>query len=414
MYFTIATIYRVQVAHLNTLQLVLVGTAMELSIFVFQVPTGIIADVFSRRSAIIIGIFVRGIAFVLEGSLPIFPAILLAQALWGLGYTFTAGAVEAWIAGEVGEDRIGRTFMRGTQIGQIGALGGIVLGVALAGIRLNVPLVTAGALTLAQGVMLVLLMHEQKFRWVPNAEQTSWRQMRDTLSHGFQLIRARPVLLRILGIGLFIGLYSEGFDRLNTAHFLKDLTLPPLGSFNYVTWFGIMQIGSILFCLGAVELTIRHVDMQSQLTVVRMLFALIAVLVICLIGFGLSDSFALALLFFWAIAVLRDVIDPLYTSWLAQQTDPQIRATVISFGGQLDAFGQIVGGPPLGLLGLTQGIRAALVASGLVLSPACALLVRTLRRPEDMKLEPATQTALLPSASIKDLPAIEETFPGAP
>jgi DHA3 family tetracycline resistance protein-like MFS transporter len=175
-----------------------------------------------------------------------------------------------------------------------------------------------------------------------------------------------------------------------------------------------MQIGSILFCLGAVELTIRHVDMQSQLTVVRMLFALIAVLVICLIGFGLSDSFALALLFFWAIAVLRDVIDPLYTSWLAQQTDPQIRATVISFGGQLDAFGQIVGGPPLGLLGLAQGIRAALVASGLVLSPACALLVRTLRRPEDMKLEPATQTALLPSASIKDLPAIEETFPGAP
>jgi hypothetical protein len=29
MYFTIATIYRVQVAHLNALQLVLVGTVME-------------------------------------------------------------------------------------------------------------------------------------------------------------------------------------------------------------------------------------------------------------------------------------------------------------------------------------------------------------------------------------------------
>lgn len=414
MYFTIATIYRVQVAHLNTLQLVLVGTAMESAIFVFQVPTGIIADVFSRRSAIIIGIFIRGVAFVLEGSLPVFPAILLAQALWGLGYTFTAGAVEAWIAGEVGEERIGLTFMRGTQIGQIGALGGIVLGVALAGIRLNVPLVTAGALTLAQGVMLLLLMHEQKFRRAANAEQTSWRQMRDTLQSGFHLIRARPVLLRILGIGLFIGLYSEGYDRLNTAYFLKDLTLPPLGGFSYVTWFGIMQIGSILFCLGAVELTIRHVDMRRQLTVARMLFALIVLLVICLIGFGLSASFALALFFFWSIAVLRDVIDPLYTSWLAQQADPQIRATVISFGGQLDAFGQIVGGPPLGLLGLTQGIRAALVASGIVLSPACALLAKTLRRPGDVKLEPAPGAAAVPSAGIKDLLASEDTGTGAP
>jgi MFS transporter, DHA3 family, tetracycline resistance protein len=395
MYFTIATIYRVQVAHLNALQLVLVGTVMESAIFVFQVPTGVIADVFSRRSAIIIGIFIRGAAFVLEGSFPYFPAILVAQALWGLGYTFTAGAVEAWIAGEVGEERIGRTFLRGTQIGQLGALGGIALGVALASIRLNVPLVTAGVLTLSQGIALLLLMHERKDIQVTNTEQTSWQQMTGTIRSGIQLIRARPVLLTILGIGLFIGLYSEGYDRLNTAHFLKDVTLPPLGGFSYVVWFGIMQVGSILLSLGAVELAIRHIDMKSHLQVARTLLAMVSLLVLCLIGFGQSGSFALALLFFWLIAVLRDIIDPLYTSWLAQHTDPKIRATVISFGGQLDAFGQIVGGPPLGLLGLVRGIRTALVASGIVLSPACALLARTLwQRHEAITLESSAEETL--------------------
>jgi DHA3 family tetracycline resistance protein-like MFS transporter len=196
---------------------------------------------------------------------------------------------------------------------------------------------------------------------------------------------------------LFIGLYSEGYDRLNTAHFLKDLTLPPLGGFNYVVWFGIMQIGSILLSLGAVELAIRHIDMQSHLQVAGTLLVMVSLLVLCLIGFGLSASFALAMLFFWLIAVLRDVIDPLYTSWLAQHTDPKIRATVISFGGQLDAFGQIIGGPPLGLLGLTRGIRTALVASGLILSPACALLARTLwpRHNKSVDLESPREEAIV-------------------
>jgi DHA3 family tetracycline resistance protein-like MFS transporter len=398
MYFTIATIYRVQVAHLNALQLVLVGTVMESAIFVFQVPTGVIADVFSRKSAIVIGIFIRGIAFVLEGSFPYFPAILAAQALWGLGYTFTAGAVEAWIAGEVGEERIGRTFLRGNQIGQLGALGGIALGVALASIHLNVPLVTAGVLTLLQGTALLLLMHERKDFRVPNTELTNWQQMTGTIRSGIQLIRARPVLLSILGIGLFIGLYSEGYDRLNTAHFLKDLTLPPLGAFSYVGWFGIMQVGSILLSLGAVELAIRRIDMKSHLQVARTLLAMVSLLVLCLIGFGQTGSFVPALLFFWLIAVLRDIIDPLYTSWLAQHTDPKIRATVISFGGQLDAFGQIVGGPPLGLLALARGIRTALVVSGVILSPACALLARTLwQRHEVTHLEsPPEETLAAP------------------
>jgi hypothetical protein len=64
-------------------------------------------------------------------------------------------------------------------------------------------------------------------------------------------------------------------------------------------------------------------------------------------------------------------------TWLNRQiTDSSVRATVISIVGQSDAVGEAAGGPVLGGIGNAFGIRAALVAGGLVLSPAIALYAR--------------------------------------
>src|SRR5437879_11326044 len=72
---TVNMVYQVEVARLNPLQLVLVGTTLEVSAFCFQVTTGIIADVLSRRMSIIIGVFITGIGFFIAGSIPRFVLI---------------------------------------------------------------------------------------------------------------------------------------------------------------------------------------------------------------------------------------------------------------------------------------------------------------------------------------------------
>src|SRR2546428_6238835 len=149
---TVNLVYQVEVAKLNPLQLVLVGTALETVCFLCQVPTGVLADVYSRRLAIIVGICLVGVGFIIEGSFPNFVAILLAQSLFGIGATFTDGAEQAWITDEVGEDNIGPIFMRSTQIGLLGGLVGALLGVGLASIRLNLPIIVGGALDVLLGV----------------------------------------------------------------------------------------------------------------------------------------------------------------------------------------------------------------------------------------------------------------------
>ena len=48
--------------------------------------------------------------------------------------------------------------------------------------------------------------------------------------------------------------------------------------------------------------------------------------------------------------------------------------------GQVDAFGQIVGGPPVGYIGNAFSIRAALMASGALLSPVLVLYIYAARK----------------------------------
>ena len=93
--FTITSIYRFRTAGLDPFELVLVGTAMEASVFVFEVPTGVVADIYSRKLSIVIGHLGMGVAFLVEASWPSFAGVLVAQTLWGLAYTFTSGATVA-------------------------------------------------------------------------------------------------------------------------------------------------------------------------------------------------------------------------------------------------------------------------------------------------------------------------------
>jgi MFS family permease len=67
MIFSVNMIYMVSTANLSPLQLVLVGTVLEGTIFIFEIPTGIVADVYSRRLSIVIGVLITGVSFLVMG-----------------------------------------------------------------------------------------------------------------------------------------------------------------------------------------------------------------------------------------------------------------------------------------------------------------------------------------------------------
>ncbi len=373
---TLSSVYRLQTAGLSPFQLVLIGTVLELSVFVFEVPTGIVADLYSRRRSVIIGMFLIGAGFVLEGLLPVFATMLVAQVIWGVGATFESGATEAWIADELGAERVGAAYLRAVQVGQLASLGGIAVAVALGSIYLGLPLVVGGVGFFMVGMFLLRFMREHGFS---PADRTAHplAAMGETLQKGLTLVRRNSTLLTILVITGILGASSETFDRLWEARVLR-LGLPGLDALPDIAWFGLISAGAMLLALLATEGVRRYTDRGPRFTV-KLLAGISTLLMLSVIGFGLAGNFAVALAFYWASYLLRRVNAPLFAAWLNGYLEPQTRATVFSLNSQTDALGQIAGGPLLGLLA-NVSLRGAFGAAGVLLLPAVLLYWRLLHK----------------------------------
>jgi MFS transporter, DHA3 family, tetracycline resistance protein len=379
--WVIAPVYFVRTVGMSPLQLVLVGTFMELTVFVFEVPTGVVADVYSRRLSTVIGLLLMGGAIVFVGLTPVAWAIILGWSVWGFGYTFTSGATDAWIADEIGVDNVRPVYLRSAQLGRMAGLLAIGGSVALALIGLWLPIVAGGAVFVALGVGLAVLMPETGFRPAPrHATAGPLRTMATTGRAGARLVRRTPVLLLILGLSASWGAWSEGYDRLGEAHILRDVGLPSFLGLSFVVWFGVIAAASLLLTLFAARPANRRLEHSGRRTVTAFLLALDVVLIASVVVFGLAGAFWLALVAMLLTNTARSLAMPLYTSWLNQSIkDSTVRATVMSITNQADAVGQWTGGPAIGWIGNAFGIRVALVVGAFLLTPAVALYGRALR-----------------------------------
>lgn len=160
---TVFMIYQVEVVQLDALQLVLVGTALELSTFLFEVPAGVVADTWCRKFSVITGYLITGVAFLIMGFVPTFAAFLVASFIWGIGWTFISGAQQAWLADEIGESEAAGTYLKAARVGNYGALLGSIIAVILGSIALHRPLILSGVLFLVWGASRVRLMPETGF-----------------------------------------------------------------------------------------------------------------------------------------------------------------------------------------------------------------------------------------------------------
>ncbi len=378
--WTVAAVYFVREVGMGPFELVLAGTALEVAYFVFEVPTGVVADVYSRRASIIVGQLIMGAGFILTGAVANVGVVLAAAALIGFGWTFRSGAEDAWLADEVGPERLARSFQRGAQVERAASLVGIGLAVALALVDLSLPLVTAGLMLVALAGALALVMPETGFHPATREELGGTRSLTRTAHEGGRLIRARPILLLIVAISFFGGMWSEALDRLWEAHFLLDIGLPSFVGLDPIIWFGVLAAGSLLLALLVAQPLVPHFERAGREGSARILLALDAILVVGTLGFAFAGSFALAVAAFWTIEVARSLSRPLYDTWLnANIEDSRVRATVISITNLGDSAGQWGGGPVLGAIGSAVSIRAALAAGAVALTPALWLYGRAIR-----------------------------------
>jgi len=371
MVFTLNAIYYVTQAELNALQLVLIGTIMEVSVLLFEMPTGLFADHFGRKRSLVLGILVIGFAHILEGSTPEFWAIALASGMWGIGWTFISGAEQAWIADELNGEKLEETFLRGSQYGSFARFTAILASVAIAVIwSVQTAILFAGVMLVVLAIWAFIKLPETKFVKVTREKGVSGiSHMIITIKAGVSQIHGNTVLVSIAMVTLFWGLASEGFDRLYGAHFITDYHLSEEDS---IYWFGAFYAVAFLLNIVVLRFVEKHVRGRYAQTLLIMNSVLIATMLV----FAWTGHFWLAVAMYWVTSALRNVNYPLMSIITNERLESKGRATTLSMFGQLDAFGQIAGGPIVGLLALYTSVSGGITASTLLILPVLYFLWR--------------------------------------
>lgn len=214
-------VYQVQDVGLTPFQLVAVGTVLEVAYLLAQLPTGLAADRHGRKPAIVAGTLLLGAGIAVQ-AVPVLTATLIGTAVYAVGAAFVDGAEQAWIAGELGDERAGPAFGRGAQVGQVAVLAGLGVG-ALVGVRAPAaPLLTGAACWVVLAAVQAVVMRETAFTPVRSGPRT-------------RRPRLSPAAIYVVAAVFVLGLGSEGWDRLGPARLLAFpqvgvLTIGALGA----------------------------------------------------------------------------------------------------------------------------------------------------------------------------------------
>lgn len=372
---TVMIVYHIEIVHLNPLQLILVGTTLELACFIFEIPTGIVADVYSRKLSIVIGGVLTGVGFILEGSISSFVFLLVAQIVWGLGSTFISGSLEAWIAEEEKNKDLDEIYIKGAQAGQIGAFIGIVLSTVIANFSVRLPIIVSGVLFIILALFLWLYMPENNFKPSAPGDLNTFKKMVYTFKSGLKFVKSKSIIMILLAVTLFYGLSSEGYDRLSNAHFLQDTTLPKLGNLSSVTWFGIFGILGMILSFIVMHFMAKNLKNEDNRKNGKLLLCINILYISSMLIFALTRNFSLMLIAYLATNTFRIINEPIFSAWLNGHIDNNSRATVLSINGQMNSLGQILGGPIIGIIATNISVSIGIVCTSLLVAPVLVLYI---------------------------------------
>ena len=372
---TVMVVYHIEIVHLNPLQLILVGTTLELACFIFEIPTGIVADVYSRKLSIVIGGVLTGVGFILEGSISSFVFVLVAQIVWGLGSTFISGSLEAWIAEEEKNKDLDEIYIKGAQAGQIGAFIGIVLSTVIANFSVRLPIIVSGVLFIILALFLWLYMPENNFKPSAPGDLNTFKKMVYTFKSGLKIVKSKSIIMILLAVTLFYGLSSEGYDRLSNAHFLQDTTLPKLGNLSSVTWFGIFGILGMILSFIVMHFMAKNLKNEDNRKNGKLLLCINILYISSMLIFALTKNFSLMLIAYLATNTFRIINEPIFSAWLNGHIDDNSRATVLSINGQMNSLGQILGGPIIGIIATNISVSIGIACTSLLVTPVLVLYI---------------------------------------
>jgi len=348
---------------LGPFELVLMGAVLQASVLIAETPTGVVADLVSRRRSVVISQYLMGIGFIWAVISTNYWLILPAQALFGFGWTFRSGADTAWVtdelkgSGEYSDRLLDRLLMQRHRFGLMVGVASILAVMALGWLTtVRWGAVGLGLAHLAVGVWCQRVMTEEHF--VAGRQRS--KGFVDTLRAGLGVVWGLPRLRALVLVIVALDMGSEAYDRLGAKHFLDsaDLDAGSAGG-----------LGLLFLLLAAAGLAVNALAgrvMSRGLGVARL-----AVVLLCVAAVGGFVVSLTSLVLVIAVGYMmqdscREALWPVLEGWANRDAPSEVRATVHSLMGQATAVGELTGGLLLGAIAEFTSIPLVLkLAAGL-------------------------------------------------
>ena len=337
-----------------------------LGLVLFEIPTGMIADTWGRRTS-----YLLGAAIQLVGNLVYvwmwyvhgpFWGWGAASLLLGFGYTFFSGALEAWLvdalkdAGYDGE--LDPIFAKNQIVTGVAMLVGTIAGGFIAQIAaLGTPYLVRAGLQGVSFVVAFVLMKDLGF--TPDRTKGFVAQVTALARAGWTYgIKNRPVRWVMLAAPFYMGTGIYGF------YAAQPYLLELFGDKSAIGVAGIAAAGiaGTQVAGGFAVPLIRKVIRRRT----HILLACAGLTTVSLVLMGLVQVFAVvvALLVLWAVAFAANM--PVRQAYVNALIPSRERATVLSFDSMVNSTGGVAFQPILGQVADSAGYAASYIVSGAI------------------------------------------------
>ncbi len=332
----------------------------------FEVPTGVVADLRGRRVSFLVGALTLAastLLYVLMWRVEApFWAWAVASVLLGLGFTFFSGAMEAWLVdalthtGYTGE--LDTVFGRGQAVEGVAMLGGSVAGGFIAqATNLGVPFVVRAALLVVTFGLAAFFMHDIGF--TPARGKRPGPEIKRILDDSLRYGLGRPATRWIMLTSPFIGGVS-----IYAFYAMQPYLLELYGDERA---YGVAGLAAAIVAGAQIAgglLAPRLRGLFRRRT--SLLFVTTAVGVVALLLISLIPSFVvvIGLLVLWSVAFAAAM--PVRQAYLNGLIPSQQRATVLSFDSLLSSGGGVVIQPAFGRVADVSGYPATFALSAAV------------------------------------------------
>lgn len=371
-YWLVTSLYLVVVADLSAFQLVFLGTAMEITVLVSEVPTGVMADTVSRKWSIVVSHVLMGAGMIATGLTTAFPALVAAQMVWGIGWTFSSGADTAWITDELDDplriDRVLTALARWAQYGA--ALGMVTFGLLGWAVGLGAAIVAAGSAMVVLGAYVVLRFTEHGFE--PTREHR-WQESKDIFRRGVELSRRDHEIVLVFLAMVLISSGAEAFDRLYPRR-LVDLGFPQEP--DPIVWFTVLGVSTLVVGAAVLHLVEARIDGVGVARRVLAAGCFAGAVGLIMLAHAPGDVVGIAGVLVVS-GIAWTVVRSVSVIWINRRATSDVRATVQSFLGQAESSGEILGGLAMGVLAQATSITVALTGSSALVGLAGVLVVRS-------------------------------------